>query len=507
MSNTISNLMNMEMMLYGGASSFRGAPSMYNNYCAQPVQQNTNPFYGNHSGYQTYPNYGYQNYSQAQYQQQAASVSSQSSQLSQTYANWNQQGVQQDATTFSGLNQAETEALTDFYAKNLEPSESFKNAALMGGVSCAIMNNPRILVHPWNYMTTSLPGSKVNQLFKGVRQSGTALNAAWKENNLVMEELFSQLHRAEARSKTKLGLFRKQYTAAEFDAITKIAEDALKVGADGKIDMKKVAEAAETLRHGYTSNGKIAGVLNRLRGKNVDFISKINEAGADKAIKEQAQRLLDFGGKNMKFTQAFKRAGGWFAVGMGALEIVMNWSKVQTAQAKDAENAEKGIVTNYAKKQKTQTITKGLSNAAGWAVGEAIGVLAYAKLGATVGTAFGPGIGTLIGAGIGLVCGSIGMWAAGKITKKIVGEDVANQIEAENLAKTPEGQTELLQTALNSAKKGEPMTAEAQNALKKAIEFEQQKALQQQTLQQQQVYPQQTMYPQQAGYPQISYMA
>ena len=99
------------------------------------------------------------------------------------------------------------------------------------------------------------------------------------------------------------------------------------------------------------------------------------------------------------------------------------------------------------------------------------------------------------------------MWAAGKITKKIVGEDVANQIEAENLAKTPEGQTELLQTALNSAKKGEPMTAEAQNALKKAIEFEQQKALQQQTLQQQQVYPQQTMYPQQAGYPQISYMA
>lgn len=486
MINSINGLQNMEMMLYGGSTAFNGAPSMHNNYCAQPVQQ-TNPFYGNYTGYpQTYANYGYQQTPEVQ----------QTAQLPQTYANWGSQSTPQQATTFNGLTQKETQALTDFYAKNLEPSESFINAGIMGGVSCAIMNNPRMIAHPINYITTSFPNSKVNQLFKGVRQNG-ALNAAWKENNLVMEELFSQLHRAEARSKKRPlgGLFRKQYTDVEFNKIVQIAEDALKPDATtGKIDIRKVAEAAETLRHGYTNNGKIAGLWGRLRGKNLDFISKINEAGADKAIKEQAQRLLDFGGKNMKFTQAFKRAGGWFAVGMGALEILMNWSKVQTAQAKDAENAQKGIVTNYAKKQKTQTIVKGLSNAAGWAVGEAIGILAYAKLGAAVGTTLGPGVGTLIGAGIGLVCGSIGMWATSKTTKKLLGEDVANKIEAENMTQTAEGQTELLKTAMEAAQKGQPMDAATQVALQKAMQYEMQKAQQQQAMQQQVAYPQQLSY-------------
>lgn len=509
MINSINGLQNMEMMLYGGSTAFNGAPSMYNNYCAQPTFAQNNPYYNNGvGGYpQNYAYYGYQNPQVAQFEQAAQQQKylqqanqlqqAQTNQLPQTYANWNTQSApQQQATTFNGLSQAETKAITDFYAKNLEPSESFKNAGIMGGVSCAIMNNPRMIVHPWNYITTSLPNSKVNQLFKGVRQNGTALNAAWKENNLIMEELFSQLHRAEARSKKRPlgGLFRKQYTPAEFNEILKIAKDALTPDATGKIDINKAAEAAEKLRYGYTNNGRIAGFWGRLRGKNLDFISKINETGADKAIKDAADNLVKFGGKNMKLPQAFKRAGGWFAVGMGALEILMNWTKVQTAQAKDAENAEKGIVTNYGKKQKTQTISKGIANSVGWAVGESLGILAYAKLGATVGTTLGPGIGTFIGAGIGLVCGSVGMWLAGKATKAIVGEDVSNKIEAENMTQTAEGQTELLRTAMQAAQKGQPMDATTQAALQKAMQYEMQKAQQQQIMQQQVAYPQQLSY-------------
>lgn len=501
MTNPINGLMNMEMMLYGGAGTFKGAPSMFNNYCAQPIQSQNNPYYTNGLGgtHQNYAYYGYENpeiahFKRALQQQQNAQLQQQPEQLPQAYANWNTQPVQHQATTFNGLTQKETQAITDFYAKNLEPSESFKNAALMGGLSCAIMNNPRIIVHPWNYIETSLPKSKVNQLFKGVRQSG-ALNAAWKENSLVMEELFAQLHRAEARSKKRPlgGLFRKRYSPQEIDKAMDIAKEALKVGADGKINITKVAEAAETLRYGYTNNGKLFGLWNKIRGNKVDFISKINETGADKAIKDQAQRLLDFGGKNMKIPQAFKKAGGWFAVLMGGLEILMNWSKVQTAQEKDAENAEKGIITNLARKQKTQTITKGIANSLGWAVGETLGVLAYAKFGAAVGTALGPGIGTAVGAVIGLVCGSAGMWLAGKATKKLVGEDVANKIEAEKLAQTSEGQTELLKSALEAAQKGQPMDTATQAALQKAVTYEMQKV-------QQQAMPQQVAYPQQLSY-------
>ena len=35
----------MEMMLYGGSTAFNGAPSMYNNYCAQPTFAQNNPYY------------------------------------------------------------------------------------------------------------------------------------------------------------------------------------------------------------------------------------------------------------------------------------------------------------------------------------------------------------------------------------------------------------------------------------------------------------------------------
>lgn len=495
MTNPINGLMNMEMMLYGGRGINLSAPSMYNNYCAQP----------------NFNNLTFGNLNPAYYQQ--AQNAYQNQNLPSIYNNWytsqptsqaTTQGGSQ-ATTFSGLSESEAQALTDYYAKNLEPSESLRSAIISGGIGCAVMQNPRMIVHPINYLTTTLSKqSEVNKLFKGVKESGTALNTAWKENSYIMEEAFSQMHRAEARSKWKIGAFRGRYTPEQFKHLKDIMEKALTPDAAGNIDVKKVAEATEQLRYAYCRNGWLFKGWNKIQkvftGKDklqspLEMLDMTNPDHARK-LKENIDGLKNYigkSGKGMKLGQAFKRAGGPLAIAFGALEILMNWSKVKTAQAEDEKNASMGIETNYAKKQKTQTITKGIANSVGWAAGETLGIWAYAKLGATVGTALGPGVGTAIGATIGFVCGSVGMWLASKTTKKIMGEDVANQIEAQNKMLTAEGQMELLNHAIEQAENGEKMDDTTRMAMEKAIAFEKQK--------------QQYYTPQMQANPQFSYLA
>ena len=55
---------------------------------------------------------------------------------------------------------------------------------------------------------------------------------------------------------------------------------------------------------------------------------------------------------------------------------------------------------------------------------------------------------------IGALCGSIGMWLAGKATRAIVGEDVADKIQAENMTKTQEGQAQLLTYTAQKVQEG-----------------------------------------------------
>ena len=51
-----------------------------------------------------------------------------------------------------------------------------------------------------------------------------------------------------------------------------------------------------------------------------------------------------------------------------------------------------------------------------------------------------------------MVGGSIGTWAMGKLTKKLVGEDVGSKVEVDNMKKTAQGQQQLLELTLNQAK-------------------------------------------------------
>ena len=149
----------------------------------------------------------------------------------------------------------------------------------------------------------------------------------------------------------------------------------------------------------------------------------------------------------MSFTKALKKGGGVKGgIFFAAIELFMNWDKIKTAFSKDDS-------TGW--KQVGQTTTKAVGNAIGWAAGEAAGVWAATALGAKIGTIFGPGIGTVIGGIAGFVGGSIGMWLAGKATKAIVGQDVADKVTANNLTKTPEGQTQLLSLVSQKVQSGE----------------------------------------------------
>ena len=102
----------------------------------------------------------------------------------------------------------------------------------------------------------------------------------------------------------------------------------------------------------------------------------------------------------------------------------MDFGKIKSAFSKDSST---GV------KQLGQTSVKAAGSIIGWTVGEAVGAAAGAKIGAAVGTTFCPGLGTAIGAVAGLVGGSIGTWAMGKLTKKLVGEDVGSKVEVEKM--------------------------------------------------------------------------
>ena len=143
-----------------------------------------------------------------------------------------------------------------------------------------------------------------------------------------------------------------------------------------------------------------------------------------------------------------------------AMEVLMNLGKIKTAFEKDS---------NTGMKQLGQTAVKGTGNAVGWALGEAASVWAFTKWGAKIGSKIHPILGTLIGGAVGVIGGTVGMCLAGKATKALVGQDVADDIDANKLAQTTEGQEELLKNTIERMQRGEKVSPEAQQAVQKII--------------------------------------
>lgn len=445
----ISALANMEMALYGGFGPNSAAPSYLNgyrggnNYSSYGGYNNYTSAYNNYNSMSNSynPTFGQkipQNYSSAQQIQQ-----SQQGQL-----------AQQD-TVFQGLTQFEQKALMNDYKASLAPSEGLLSCALLQG-AFGIVQNPRLIAHPYNSIKTL---GSVNEAFSDAKKAGTALNKLWvkPENSNILREAYLQMHKAEARCMSKFGAIRRSYVATgDVDAIKGVVNElksALKAG-----DMEAIKKHTATLQHAYSSNGGFMPRLwNSITGsKPATVAEKLKDTtGITKKITALEKTTAT------SFKSILKHGGGVKGGLMFAgLELLLSWDKIKTAFGKDSETG---------MKQLGQTTVKAAGNAAGWALGEAAGLWAFTKLGASIGTALGPGVGTVIGGVVGLIGGGIGMWLAGKATKSIVGQDVADDIETKKLAQTNEGQAQLLQNTMQRIQSGEKVSLQAQQAVQKIL--------------------------------------
>lgn len=352
-----------------------------------------------------------------------------------------QQAISQQAS------QGDIDKIANFYNEKSQAGETLMGAAI-GGAAFGLINNPRLIAHPFNSIKSI---GVVKEMFKDVKVEGTNAYKLWNapETNELMREAYGMMHKIESRNMSKLGWVRQSYlkNPEDYKALEPYINN-LKT-AINKGDAKGVEEAVAHLKAGYTNNGAISkGIgtvkswigLDRNPNKAADAIKNTKVLNAAKA---DVHKMV---GKP-SFMKALKRGGGvkggLLFMGIELLTAIPN---IKAAFSKDKS-------TGW--KQVGQSTVKGAGSAIGWAAGEALGVWGATKLCAAAGTAIAPGVGTAIGAVIGLIGGSIGCWLAGKATKKIVGQDVGEKVRLEQMKKTPEGQVQLLQ--LTAQEKDIPM--------------------------------------------------
>ena len=471
----LSSLANMEMALYGGFNTNLNAPSYLNGYMggANSSYMNSSMF-GYDNGYNYNPTFG------------------------QSIPSGYGTQTQQQESVFQGLNTSETKALMNDYKKSLAPSEGLLGC-LAGNAAFGLAMNPRIIAHPWNTVkATFFAENATNKFFKTLKDN-KAFQAAWKnpENSNILREAWLQHNKAVARCEGKLGAFRQSYKATG-DVATMIKEVKALEAALESGNMEAITRQTAKLQHVYSSantgfigrgvkwcRNQIAKIIpeswtmmgtsvkEAVAAKSLSVTEAINDTkGIEGKIAELAKTsgTLNDAGKlaakattKTDFMHMLKRGGGVKGgLLFAGLELAMNFGKLKTAFQEDSTTG---------MKQLGQTSIKAAGNAAGWALGEAAGLWAFTKLGASVGTALGPGIGTLIGGVVGLVGGGLGMWLAGKATNAIVGQDIADDIEARKLTQSQEGQVQLLQNTMQRMQSGEDVSPEAQMAVQKFAEL------------------------------------
>lgn len=446
MVSPINSLMNMEYMLYGGASGVNpNCPSFSNGYMANNTAWNyQTPF-----GYNNQSVWNNQNLWNNQYAQQPAQASTGAV---DTFAQQASQAQQQ--TTF-GASQQDLDTLGKYYLKGLNPSESLLGAA-GGGAAFALVNNMRFIAHPFASLSSL---GATEKMFAGVKDKKSALGKLWNnpETNGLVRDAYHKMHKLEGASKWRFApLFKKRLDKTTYDVLKKEMETALKSG-----NKEQIAKATEKIRVATgAKTGAIPQAWRNIRGNAAPNIAKMTTDKAVKAAvdKKLAEKAVTGYGEAIKkgFKSQGVKGGAFFA----AMEFLMDFGKIKSAFSKDSTTGAK---------QLGQTSVKAAGSIIGWTVGEAVGAAAGAKIGAAVGTAFCPGLGTAIGAVAGLVGGSIGTWAMGKLTHKIVGEDVGSKVEVQNMKKTTQGQQQLLQLTLAQAQedkknnKLDPKVAQALN--------------------------------------------
>ena len=468
MTGEIQALTNMEYLLYGNSPYYgnTAAPSMFNNYCAPT----NNSMYG-------YMNpYMYGAYNQAFGQNTAPYASAENNNPKEN-------------SIFTGLNKNEQDAIINDYAKSLSPSESLLSSAA-GATVFSVLFHPRVIAHPFN---TKKSFGLTKTLFADVTQKGTKLAEGWANpgTNKILRDAYTAMNRIDARSLKKdngLHILRKALTKDEYRYLREdVMDKALKnfdINNEGSI--KELIKATETLNQANVKDGIAGRAMNwfknlgcKITGKEpVKITSAWDAAHNSEAIEQAAQKAYEAaaggekviakgsaealkavqGGKT--YLQTLKSSSGGIigaAIMMG-MEFIGSLGKIKAAFSKDKKTGWTQI---------GQTTVKGLGSAAGWAAGEALGTWGCAKLLAMAGTAVAPGVGTAIGAIAGMIVGSVGCCLAGKITKKLVGQDVGDKAQAEQLANTEDGQIQLLQNTVQRIQKGENVDPQAVSAMQK----------------------------------------
>ena len=454
--NLLGNLPMYEQYLYGAyAGMYPNCPSYTNNYMGGNFNQYYNPMMrANRMGYYnpsftSYPQYqtSYKA-QQPDVYQSSAQTSAKSYQPTVPVSDWNTIG--------------------EYYIKGMNPSESFTGAAV-GGAMFGLINNPRMIVHPWNSLTST---RAVDKMFSAIKKNPESTLAKMWNNKLIVDgkefkggyellsNAYSRMHKLEALNKSKLGLFRKSIKGVKtkdgkllYDVLKAEMEAALKSGKPEEI--AKATEHLKKVTNAFT--GRIPNGLRKMHmQKPMTGLRKLINSGQYEPVEKLATKSLEESSVKSTLKGSLKHSCG---IGSGlfftAMEFLMDWGKIKNAFSKDKE-------TGY--KQLGQTTVKGAGSAVGWAIGEGIGAWAGAKLGAAAGTAISPGVGTAIGAIAGLIGGSIGMWLTGKVTHAIVGQDVGDKVEVENMQKTAQGRQQLLQVTMQQAmedKNLDPKTAQA----------------------------------------------
>ena len=408
----INNLANMEFMLYGGKSGMNmSCPSVYNGYHTNSVFTNPYNMYNNPSFY----GYNNTNFGQTIPTNYSQNTTSQNQAASNT-------SFQQ------GITQEDMDKLADYYAKNNALEEGF-TGALTGGLSWMAFEHAQSIFHPKN----AIKGAKAaNEIFKNIPKEFA------KENSTLLREAHFAVQQA-VRDTGKKGWWSKWLRRPlDEKAIEPLVKEMKSAVASRKVE--RIAEATERLQAARGMDGRIAGALTgrktvaeRLKSK-VDTIKK----GKENLISMNSSVISNNFGNLIK--SSFKKD----FVGFMVFETIFNAGKIMTAFQKDTKT---GI------EQTGQSLGKSALGTAGWCLGRAAGTVLAAKAGATLGLGAGP-VGAVVGALIGFTVGSIGMWAGHKLGNALLGHDVADKVEAQNMAKTQEGQAELLQFAMQKAQEG-----------------------------------------------------
>ena len=329
---SINSLANMEYMLYGGISGNRtDCPSMYNSYnTAQMSNYAQNPYsvFGYNPAFAS--NYGnsiYDSYSPS-YQGVNQGVGAQGASSQQTF----------------GASQQDIDTLINYHLKSVTPSESLLGAAV-GGAAFGVMNNPRVVFHPWNSIKATIATDK---MFASAKEEGSKLYELWRNEKTsgILQEAYARTNKLEALNPElwKAGLFRKSLPEKEYNRLKKLMETALKSG-----NTETIAKATEEIKRatnaftGYIPRGLrkiglqkqmqwLRNKINPNQYRNFDEVVKENLKANEKMICKETGKISL--GKSLS-----KSCGLGNGLLFAGLEFVTSWGNIKEAFSNDSSRS------------------------------------------------------------------------------------------------------------------------------------------------------------------------